>query len=40
MLKTVGRLDEAIAAYRKAIELNPALGEGVVEPRQPQDGAL
>jgi tetratricopeptide (TPR) repeat protein len=27
MLKTVGRLDESIAAYRKAIELNPALGE-------------
>jgi len=27
MLKTVGRADEAIAAYRKAIRLAPALGE-------------
>ena len=27
MLKTIGRLDEAIAAYRKAISVNPALGE-------------
>ena len=26
-LKTVGRLDEAIAAYRAAIELRPAMGE-------------
>ena len=27
MLKTVGRQDDGIAAYRKAIALNPALGE-------------
>ena len=27
MLKTVGRLDESVAAYRKAIAINPALGE-------------
>ena len=27
MLKTVGRQDEGIAAYRKAIELKPTLGE-------------
>ncbi|MCC6926296.1 tetratricopeptide repeat-containing sulfotransferase family protein [Novosphingobium sp.] len=27
MLKTVGRLDEGVAAYRRAIELMPALGE-------------
>jgi tetratricopeptide (TPR) repeat protein len=27
MLKTVGRQDDAVSAYRKAIELNPALGE-------------
>jgi tetratricopeptide (TPR) repeat protein len=27
MLKTVGRLDDGIAAYRKAIELMPTLGE-------------
>ena len=26
-LKTVGRLDDAISAYRKAIELNPGMGE-------------
>ena len=40
MLKTVGPPAEGIAAYRKAIALKPDLGEGVVEPRQPQDGAL
>jgi tetratricopeptide (TPR) repeat protein len=28
MLKTIGRQDEAVSAYRKAIALNPALGEG------------
>lgn len=27
MLKTVGRADEAVAAYRKASSINPALGE-------------
>jgi hypothetical protein len=27
MLKTLGRLDEGVAAYRRAIELNPTLGE-------------
>ena len=27
MLKTVGRLADGIAAYRKAIELKPILGE-------------
>lgn len=27
ILKTVGRLEEAIAAYRRAIELDPALGD-------------
>ena len=27
-LKTVGRLDEAIAAYRRAIELRPGFGDG------------
>ena len=27
MLKTVGRLDEGIAAYRRAIDLMPGLGE-------------
>jgi tetratricopeptide (TPR) repeat protein len=27
MLKTVGRRDQAVGAYRKAISLNPALGE-------------
>ncbi len=38
MLKTLGRLDESIAAYRKAIEIHPVLGRGMVEPRQSQDG--
>lgn len=27
MLKTVGRLDDSVAAYRRAIAINPALGE-------------
>ncbi|MGJ3627656.1 hypothetical protein AB5I41_13005 [Sphingomonas sp. MMS24-JH45] len=40
MLKTIGRQDEGVAAYRRAIDLRPALGEGVVEPRQPQDRPL
>ena len=40
MLKTVGRPGRGIAAYRKAIALKPDAGRSVVEPGQPEDGAL
>jgi hypothetical protein len=40
MLKTVGRQADGVAAYRKALALVADAGRGMVEPRQPQDGAL
>ena len=39
-LKTAGRQERAIAAYRRCIALDPAFRRGVVEPGQPQDLAL
>ena len=37
VLKTEGRQDESIAAYRRSIALRSRLRRGVLEPRQPQD---
>ncbi len=39
-LKTEGRQEESIAAYRRAIAHGADAGRGVLEPRQPQDVPL
>ncbi len=40
VLKTVGRQDDGIAAYRKALACQAGSRRGLVEPRQPQDGRV
>ncbi len=39
-LKTAGRQQDSIAAYRKSIELAPRPRRGLVEPREPEDVPL
>ena len=40
VLKTIGRRDDSIAAYRRAIDSRAGSRRGLVEPRQPQDRRL
>ena len=40
VLKTEGRQDESIAAYRRSIDRDPAFRRGLLEPRQSQDLSL
>ena len=36
-LKTAGRLDDGVSAYRKSLALEPSLGEAELEPGEAQD---